>query len=114
VLGTTRLLEAVHRRPVELTGLARKLKGVVAMAPESLVVGASGAAAAAFSALPDVEATVGEVRAFVASLVARDLIAFDAAEAAASSRATHVIRTLGGKKVLMRLRFACGTSRTRF
>jgi hypothetical protein len=114
VLGTTRLLEATHRRPVELTGLARKLKGVVAMAPESVVVGASGAAAAAFSALPDVDATVREVRAFVASLVARDLIAFDAAEAAASPRATHVIRTLGGQKVLTRLRFACGTSGTSF
>lgn len=109
VLGTTRLLEAMHRRPVDLTGLARGLRGVMAMAPESVVVGSSGLSAAAFSALPDIDATVGEVRAFVASLVARDLIAFDAADASKSSRATHVVRTVGGKKVLTRLRFACGT-----
>jgi hypothetical protein len=107
-LGTTRLLEAVHRRPVDLTGLARGLRGVLAMAPESMLVGASGAAAAAFSAVPDVDVTVGEVRSFVAGLVARDRIVYDAATAPVPSRATHVVRIVAGRRVLTRLRFACG------
>lgn len=107
VLGATRFVEAVHQRSVDLTGIAKELKGVLAMAPEALIIGASGGAAAAFNALPDPDATADEVATFVFTLLQRELIEGLARSPAAPLMPTHTIKTVGGQKVLTRVRFSC-------
>jgi Fungalysin metallopeptidase (M36) len=107
-----RVVQAVHQREVPLGDVHAKLKGVVAMAAESVLVGGSGGRAAALGALPDASATTNEVISYVDSLVKHERIAFDAKGAMdeakkAANYATHVVKTVGGKKRLMRLRFAC-------
>jgi hypothetical protein len=111
ILGE-RVVQAVHRREVPLGDVHAKLRGVVAMAAESVLVGASGGRAAALGALPDVSATTDEVLSYVDSLVKHERIAFDARAAMveakkAANYATHVVKTVSGKRRLMRLRFAC-------
>ena len=111
VLGE-RVVQAVHQREVPLGDVHAKLKGVVMMAAESVLVGASGGRAAALGALPDASATMNEVLSYVDSLVKHERIAFDGKTALdeakkAANYATHVVKTVGGKKRLMRLRFSC-------
>jgi Fungalysin metallopeptidase (M36) len=124
-VGAARFVEAVHHRQVDLSSLGKKLKGVMAVAPEPVVVGASGGAAAAFSALPDASTTTDEVLKFVETLLANGRIRLDGAKVAKSALAggragaasvgvseeqplpTHAVRTQGGKKVLKRVRFLC-------
>src|SRR4051812_7609238 len=128
-LGSVAFVEAVHEREIDLGSLAKELKGVVAIAPESVIVGESGGAAAAFSSLPDPSTTEDEVLKFVETLLAHDRIEMDAktrpvrsrstgrrkrAVADASERTeltTHVVKTIGGKKMLTRIRFLCGCFR---
>jgi hypothetical protein len=116
--------------------LSERLAGVVAAAPEPLVVGGGARTpfAATRSALPDALTTEDEVRYFVTTLLDRNSIAFDggkprprrakrparrgavaaagagAAPATAQSDViTHVVKKgRGGRKVLSRVRFACG------
>jgi hypothetical protein len=122
-LGQEHLVAAVHQREVDLGALTKSLKGVVAVASESVVVGASGAAAAAFTAMPDPVSTNEEVLKFVETLLAHDRIEMPPSRATSRPRAslterkpreqgqqmtTHVIRTRGKKKVLTRVRFLCG------
>jgi hypothetical protein len=121
------MAEAVHHREVSLSGLSEKLKGVVAIAAEPVLVGGVGGRAAIMSALPESFTTTDEVHTFVASLLKYDQIAFEATrkttarrtaaitdapapppEEAPGAAHTHVIRTRGGKKILERVRFACG------
>jgi hypothetical protein len=73
-----------------------------------------------FGALPDKQATEDEVRNFVASLVRRGAIAYDARSAAKPRHgaiasvhgvATHAVVRIDGQLVLRRLRFACGCRR---
>lgn len=77
------------------------------------MVGRSGARAAVMGAMPNNADTDTEVQAFVASLVEHRRIAFPKsgrAAAVASSypqHTTHEIKSVGGKKVLQRVRFAC-------
>jgi hypothetical protein len=90
-----------------------KLKGVVALAAESILVGVSGGRAAALGALPDASATTDEVLSYVNALVKNERIAFDAKSLVkevkqAAQYATHAVKSVGGKKRLVRLRFACG------
>jgi hypothetical protein len=119
-IGGEEVAEALHNREVALQSLSGRLKGVVALAPESVLVGASGAAAAVVSALPDPNTTTDEVHKFVETLLAHNRIAFegDTRRAAASSKAvvageeelelpTHTIRSQKGKKILTRIRFLC-------
>jgi hypothetical protein len=108
-----RVVQAVHQREVPLGDVHAKLKGVVAMAAETVLVGASGGRAAALGALPDASATTNEVLSYVDSLMKHERIAFDVKAAMeetkkAANYATHVVKTVGGKKRLMRLRFSCG------
>jgi hypothetical protein len=102
---------AVHLREVPLGEVHRALRGVVALAPETVLVGGSGGRAAALGAMPTAMATSDEVLTYVESLVRHRRI-----EPAASTRrtaarvgryATHAIRSQRGKRVLTRLRFAC-------
>lgn len=128
-IGDEKVTEAVHQREVPLTGLDSKLKGVVAVAPEPVLIKPEGGMAAVASALPDANTTTDEVHAFVEALLEHNRIAFDGGGRAASKRGskrtgfaatatateneglvdipTHTIVTRGGKKVLTRIRFLC-------
>lgn len=127
-LGAERAVEVVHQRVVPLSGLSKELKGVVAIAPETLVVDRSGHAAAAFSAMPDESTTTDEVTKFVETLLAHGQIDFSGEKTVKpksslalgavevvgkatphklTSLPTHRIVTKGGKKILVRIRFIC-------
>jgi hypothetical protein len=125
--------QAVHRREVPLGQVSGRLRGVVAYAAEPVLVGSSGPRAALLGALPESNRTEDEVAAYVETLLKHDRIALDgrpAPKRAAALRRggpqrrgtmavasaepetpqpyTHVIRPVGGKKVLTRVRFLCG------
>lgn len=121
-IGGEKVAEAVHQRAVSLTGLDNRLKGVVAMAPEPVLVQRAGGMSALVSALPDASASEDEVQAFVETLLAHNQIAFDGKGGKAPKRRalgmvasgadllqlpTHKITTSGGKKVLKRIRYLC-------
>ncbi len=127
-LGAVRAVELVHHRAVSLSGLSEQLKGVVAMAPEAIVVGRSGGTAAAFSTMPDESTTTDEVTKFVQTLLAHGRIDFSKTKAPKpksalalgavgalektkppklTSPSTHRIVTKGRKKTLVRIRFLC-------
>jgi hypothetical protein len=119
-IGGERVAEARHQREVPLGDVDPRLAGVVALASESVLVGAAGTRAAVLGALPEANTTADEVHAFVATLVRNEAIALDGAGRAAVSRRravatgrppippTHTVRTRGGRKVLTRIRFVCG------
>lgn len=118
-LGGTPVAEASHMRAVSLKGLSERLKNVVALGPEPTLVGASKQHAAVMGALPDAQMTSDEVRTFVAGLVRRGAIAYDAKQAAAAraggrgavrtkGTVTHVVVKRHGRDVLERMRFSCG------
>lgn len=118
-IGGEEFAEAIHFREVPLTGLSERLSGVIAVAPEPVLIGASGTRSAIMSAMPDASTTNDEVRAFVESLLESDSIEFDRPRRAAVTRSavaetpeaapapTHKIVAHGGKKVLERIRFVC-------
>ncbi len=120
--------KVVVHREVSLTGLSERLAGVVAMAPQPVVVSRQGRATMLRSAIPAADVTDEESRFFVATLLQRGSIAFDdgnlprttagrgaraRAARAAGTRAptpsrnaiTHAVRRQGKKRVLVRLRF---------
>lgn len=110
------MVNAVHSRQVSLGGIDRRLAGCVALGYEPVLVGGSGGRAAVLGALPNAADTEAEVHAFVKSLLAHDDIELGkpkprgAAAAAAVDEVgapTHVLRSVGGKKVLQRVRFRC-------
>ena len=108
-------VNAVQTRSVQLGSVDPKLRGVVAMAHEPVIVGASGTRAAVMGAVPNTAETESEVKAFVGSLVVHRRIGYGgtARRAAAAKRefpehVTHVVRSVGGRKVLQRVRFLCG------
>ncbi|HVF62555.1 MAG TPA: hypothetical protein VNE58_00990 [Casimicrobiaceae bacterium] len=119
-LGGKRVAEACHLRPVALEGLSERLENVVALGPEPTLIGGSRRGAALLGALPDAQTTRDEARTFVAGLVARGAIAYDANEARAairkgargairtSGKPTHAVVTERGRKVLRRIKFSCG------
>jgi hypothetical protein len=118
-LGGEQLAKAVSYRAVPLDGLSRSLEGVVAMAPEPVLVGTMGRRAALFSALPEPATTTDEVRAYVRTLLDANRIelpgirperqrrAHAAAAVGVSELPTHAVRTTGTRKTLVRLRFLC-------
>lgn len=114
VFGTP-VVTALHTRPVALGTLHPQLRGVVALTPEPVMVGASGARAAVMGSVPQAGDTESEVHAFVESLLSHHRIAFGGTAAtargapavAARDHTTHEIRTVRGKKVLRRKRFMC-------
>ena len=139
MIGAERASKFVNTRQVALDGISEQLKGVVAPAPEPVVVAGiqRGYYAATRSAIPESHSTEDEVRFFAMTLVANgNLEVADQVPARASAVATagsvaavatrsarkttaavaagvgtpvtHAIRTKGGKRVLTRVRFACG------
>jgi hypothetical protein len=115
-----RFTRALHTQDVPLGALDRGLKGVTAAAPMPVLVGESGGRAALVGHLPEPVSTEREVQAFVRSLLHHGRIEFAApkravaakrgvaAEAMQAAQATHRVRSVGGKKVLERIRFHCG------
>ena len=106
--------EALHRREVTLADVSPRLRGVVALAPEVMLIGASGRRPAVLGALPDPASTMEEVRSYVSGLLGRGRIQLDR-RAAVSVRGakvpgwhSHAVKVVAGKKVLVRVRFACG------
>ena len=122
-IGGETVAQAVHYRDVPLGTLSDKLKGVVAVVAEPVLVGRSGTRAAVLSALPDANTTTDEVYTFVETLLKHGDLAVDGGSrrsAVASRKAlaaqpasdsgklpTHVVRARGGKKVIERVRFKC-------
>jgi hypothetical protein len=130
----THVVKAVRTREVPLAAVDKSLKGVVATAHEPVMIGQSGGRAAVMGALPNPIDTELEVQTFVKSLLEHNQIEFAptsttakksaAAKKSATKKAptkrslvasldgradvpTHVIRSVGGKRVLERIRFRC-------
>ena len=117
------MVSAVHSRDVPLGAVDKRLAGVVAVGYEPVMVGGSGGRAAVMGALPNATDTESEVHAFVRSLLAHDDIDLKtpksktkpktrgamamAAAADVPGAPTHVVRSVGGRKVLQRVRFRC-------
>lgn len=115
----TRLVTATQTRDVSLGDVDPRLKGVVAIAHEPARVGDSGGRAAVVGVLPEVTDTEVEVQAFVASLLGNQQIDLKkpqgtalVADATGKSEVTHSVRSVGGKKVLRRVRFQCQCHRS--
>jgi hypothetical protein len=119
-LGDQDVVQATHEREVPLDQHARELKGVVAYAPEAVLVGGVQKVAAVFNMLPDPSTTEDEVHAFVDTLLSNDDIDFGSkpriARAIAATEApdkislkypTHTVAARGGKRVLVRTRYSC-------
>ena len=97
------------------------LNGVVAVSHQPVLVGGSGRSAAVMGSMPHPENSEAEVLAYVKTLVEHDRIDLGrrkksgakkrgmvAGGEAAADHTTHVIKRVGGKKVLQRVRFLCG------
>lgn len=126
-IGERAVAVASVDRPVDISALDPRLAGAVAVAPQEAFVGEAGGGAALLGAV-DSGASVGaEVRAFVATLLRRDDIAFDAKPAprarkprgagAVSTPAskTHAVTAAkrGTAPELRRIAFACGCRHSR-
>jgi hypothetical protein len=109
----TPVVRAVQTRSIPLGTLHPKLRGVVAMTREPVIVGASGDRAAVLGAVPHASDTDTEVRAFVESLLEHRRIDLGKSNRGAvstgthPSHTTHAIASVGGNKVLKRVRFQC-------
>jgi len=121
-LGRQHLVEASHRRRIDLTGLAGYLENVFALGSEPVLVAPVRGAMAIMSSMPDANATRNEVQVFVKGMVARNEIAHAsnkpavahvkrgavAAVPVAARPVTHRIVRQHGDALLQRVRFACG------
>ena len=110
-----KLVRAVHNRQVDLGSVHSALKGVIAIAEESVMVGASGKRAAVMGAMPQKDDSESEVRAFVKSLIDHGRIDLGTKAKGFAAKmkdgaglgVTHVIKTVSGQKQLKRVRFQC-------
>ena len=122
-VGGKTVAKAVHRRPVRLDALDKRLKKVVVMASESVLVGRSGTRAAVLGQLPEESATREEATTFVRTLLKHNAITLakptakrvkkrraGAKSKPSSSVATHKVQTQGKTKVLVRTHFTCGAT----
>jgi hypothetical protein len=123
-IGKVKVGEFVHQRAVELGNLDKRLEDVVAMAPQTVLLGDSGGRAAVLGMMPQAESTIDEVHAFVRSLVRNGAIDFGDGPTRPKAKAkgltahtrqelppapvTHVIKKVRGQKMLVRVRFVCG------
>ncbi|MGH7537548.1 MAG: hypothetical protein ACREMF_02855 [Gemmatimonadales bacterium] len=122
VIGGWQAARLLHHREVSLSRLDRRLRGVVAIVPEPILVGEVDKTAAILGGLPEPHATADEVYAYVQSILSIDRIAFTgtgkrpletpSAKARDQRRRlpTHLIRKEGEKRVLRRVRFACAAT----
>ena len=111
-----KVVHVLNTREVPLGGVDKALKGVVAVAHEPVNVGGSGGRAAVIGVMPQPDDTDMETIEFVKTLVEHGRIDLDKKKKGAVARApdgkqsttTHAIKSVGGKKVLTRIRFLCG------
>jgi len=118
VFGTP-MVEVTHEREVPLGSVDKRLKGVVGLSQEPVIVGNSGGRAAVMGTMPHALDTDSEVQEFVKTLVAHDRIDWGGRKSATRKRSalaalsaednhtTHAIEDANGKKTLVRLRFLC-------
>jgi hypothetical protein len=110
-VGGEDVAHAVHYREVPLDDVDNRLRGVIALAPEPVLVGASGNRAAVLGALPTPSVTTDEVQTFVRTLMANGNIEMGTGRTAAvaaprtAGSPTHVIETRGRRRILTRVRF---------
>lgn len=124
--GGTTMVEMSVERAVDLTGLSERLSGVRTMVWQPALVGEVGEGPAVLGAIDPAIAISEEVRAYVATLLTHQSIAFSGkgkkgiksvANSAsgkgvvAGSGTTHVVVSKGGEKVLERKSFTCGCTR---
>ncbi len=107
-----KVTEVIHDRLVELGSVHAKLKGVVALAQESILMGSVNKRAVVLGEMPEAESTVADVEHFVKSLVDQGAILFDKPKASLvaqqlPSAVTHVVQTVKGQKTLVRIRYSC-------
>ena len=120
-VGGKTVAKAVHQRPVRLDALDKRLKKVVVMASESVLVGTSGTRAAVLGQLPEESATREEATTFVRTLLKHKSITLTKPKmkkikgrrAGAKTKsslpvATHRVQTQGSERVLVRTHFFCG------
>jgi len=119
-VGGKTVVKAVHQRPVRLDALAKRLKKVVVMASESVLVGRSGTRAAVLGQLPEERATQEEATIFVRTLLKHQSITLGKPKAKRvkkrrarpkakpSMPATHKVQKQGKTRVLVRTQFTCG------
>ncbi|MFN0053155.1 MAG: hypothetical protein ACKV0T_13305 [Planctomycetales bacterium] len=111
-IAGNKVTESIHSRLVGLGHLSSKLKGVLASAQDSVLVGEVNTRAVVLGDIPSAEDSVADVESFVQSLLDHDKIHFPGKKGIVASElkstATHVIRTIRGKKVLTRIRYQCG------
>lgn len=117
-LGNQVVAKAMHHRNVTLSSLDRRLRGVLAKAVECVLIGTSEESAVVLGALPDPGNTVDEAGHFVSTLLEHDVVRLATSEGRASGSnegneqrtcPSHSVRTRSGKKILTRIRFACGS-----
>jgi hypothetical protein len=114
-IAGNKITESIHERLIGLSHLHSKLKGVMAMAQDTVLLGDVNAHAVVLGEMPDVDNTAADVELFVKSLLENNAIQFGAPKATAiagiaralAPSVTHVIKTVRGQKVLTRVRYAC-------
>jgi hypothetical protein len=110
--------QVVHHRRIPLGVLDARLRGVVAVAREPVLMGATQSRAAVLGALPEPHTSADEVHTYVSTLLGSSRIAFDTDRARKGlggvrktdkreRPAMFAVRSRGHEKVLTRLRFAC-------
>jgi hypothetical protein len=117
-IGGRRVLRATHVRHVPLGQLDNRLKGVLAVAPQLVLVEAVDKTVAILGGLPEATASDDEVRTFVETLLATDRIAFQGTSVRYGIKSavrkdmrlrlpTHAVYKVGSTRLLRRVRFAC-------
>jgi hypothetical protein len=118
-IAGNKMIRATHLKHVQLGQLDKRLVGVVAIAPQLVLVGAmeKTRTAAILGGVPEPIASEDEVKAFVATLLETNRISFEEKTARYGipgkkkdirrRMPTHVVHKEGNAKVLRRVRFAC-------
>jgi hypothetical protein len=115
-IGEQAVAEVTAEKPVDLTGLAEKLAGVVARVPQPAFVGEVEGGLAVLGAVQSDFIYSSEVRDFVATLVRKSAIDLGGSKKKGKGSGflgrdnvtTHAIERQGRNKVLKRVAFACG------
>lgn len=110
MLADRRVVRATHHRTVPLGAIDRRLAGVVAVVPESVLLDDRFAKATVINAMPEADATVAEVGRTVRALLAKQKIAFPHNRKKLRRLppgATHTIEMVDGQRTLVQKRIAC-------
>ncbi len=114
--------KAVHQRAVPLGHIHKKLKGVVAMAAQTALVGQTHNSLAIMGHVSNADVTIRDVESYVESLIKNGRINFESSASESpksavagtaktrsrlSPNVTHEVCEIRGEKMLSRIRFAC-------